>query len=181
MDITIIGSGYVGLVTGVCLSDAGHKVICLDKDENKINNLSNGEVPIFEPGLDTLVKKNIETKNLIFSSELELSLSKSKIIFIAVGTPTSLEGDNADLSQIYSCAEDIANNLENGSTIIVKSTVPVGTCDKIEKIISLKNPNKVFDIVSNPEFLREGSAILDFENPDRFIACLLYTSDAADE
>ena len=170
MDITIIGSGYVGLVTGVCLSDAGHKVICLDKDENKINNLSNGEVPIFEPGLDTLVKKNIETKNLIFSSELELSLSKSKIIFIAVGTPTNLEGDNADLSQIYSCAEDIANNLQNGSTIIVKSTVPVGTCDKIEKIISLRNPNKVFDIVSNPEFLREGSAILDFENPDRIIA-----------
>ena len=170
MNITIIGSGYVGLVTGVCLSDAGHKVICLDKDEIKIDNLSNGRVPIFEPGLDALVKKNIEAKNLIFSSDLELSLGKSKVIFIAVGTPTSLDGDNADLSQIYSCAKDIANNLQDGSTIIIKSTIPVGTCDKVEEIISLKNPNKTFDVVSNPEFLREGSAIIDFENPDRIVA-----------
>jgi UDPglucose 6-dehydrogenase len=144
MNITIIGSGYVGLVTGVCLSDAGHKVICLDKDKIKIDNLSNGRVPIFEPGLDALVKKNIEAKNLIFSSDLESSLGKSKVIFIAVGTPTSLDGDNADLSQIYSCAK--------------------------EEIISLKNPNKTFDVVSNPEFLREGSAIIDFENPDRIVA-----------
>ena len=170
MNITIIGSGYVGLVTGVCLSNAGHKVICLDKNKNKINNLSNGKIPIFEPGLDALVKKNIETKNLIFSSELKLSLSKSKVIFIAVGTPTSLDGNNADLSQIYSCAEDIANTLQEGTTIIIKSTIPVGTCDKIEEIISLKNPDKNFDIISNPEFLREGSAIADFENPDRIIA-----------
>ena len=170
MNITIIGSGYVGLVTGVCLSDAGHKVICLDKDEIKIDNLSNGRVPIFEPGLDALVKKNIEAKNLIFSSDLESSLGKSKVIFIAVGTPTSLDGDNADLSQIYSCAKDIANNLQDGSTIIIKSTIPVGTCDKVEEIISLKNPNKTFDVVSNPEFLREGSAIIDFENPDRIVA-----------
>ena len=172
MDITIIGSGYVGLVTGVCLSDAGHKVICLDKDENKINNLSNGEVPIFEPGLGyACTKEYRKRKTLLFSSEIEvLSLSNLRVIFIAVGTPTSPDSDHADLSQIYSCAEEISNNLQDDCTIIIKSTVPVGTCDKIEKIISLRNPNKVFDIVSNPEFLREGSAILDFENPDRIIA-----------
>jgi UDPglucose 6-dehydrogenase len=169
MNITIIGSGYVGLVTGVCLSDAGHKVICVDKDKSKIANLSRGQIPIYEPGLETLVKKNIKEENLSFSSNIKSSLNASKIIFIAVGTPTSLEGDNADLSQIYSCAKEISESLQDESIIIVKSTVPVGTCDKIEEIISKKNPNKKFEVISNPEFLREGSAISDFENPDRIV------------
>ena len=169
MNITIIGSGYVGLVTGVCLSDAGHKVICVDKDKSKIANLSRGQIPIYEPGLETLVKKNIKEENLSFSSNIKSSLNASKIIFIAVGTPTSLEGDNADLSQIYSCAKEISESLQDESIIIVKSTVPVGTCDKIEEIISKKNPTKKFEVISNPEFLREGSAIRDFENPDRIV------------
>ncbi len=169
MNITIIGSGYVGLVTGVCLSNAGHKVICVDKDKSKINILSKGQIPIYEPGLDSLVKKNIKAKNLSFSSNIKSSLNISKIIFIAVGTPTSLEGDNADLSQIYSCAEEISHSIQDESIIIIKSTVPVGTCDRIEEIISEKNPDKKFEVVSNPEFLREGSAINDFENPDRII------------
>ena len=169
MNITIIGSGYVGLVTGVCLSDAGHKVICVDKDKSKINILSKGQIPIYEPGLDSLVKKNIKAKNLSFSTNIKSSLNISKIIFIAVGTPTSLEGDNADLSQIYSCAEEISHSIQDESIIIIKSTVPVGTCDRIEEIISKKNPDKKFEVVSNPEFLREGSAINDFENPDRII------------
>ena len=169
MNITIIGSGYVGLVTGACLSDAGHKVICVDKDKSKIANLSRGQIPIYEPGLETLVKKNIKEKNLSFSSNIKSSLNASKIIFIAVGTPTSLEGDNADLSQIYSCAKEISESLRDESIIIVKSTVPVGTCDRIEEIISEKNPTKKFEVVSNPEFLREGSAISDFENPDRIV------------
>ena len=169
MNITIIGSGYVGLVTGVCLSDAGHKVICVDKDKSKINILSKGQIPIYEPGLDSLVKKNIKAKNLSFSTNIESSLNISKIIFIAVGTPTSLEGDNADLSQIYSCAEELSHFIQDESIIIIKSTVPVGTCDRIEEIISEKNPDKKFEVVSNPEFLREGSAINDFENPDRII------------
>ena len=131
MNITIIGSGYVGLVTGVCLSDAGHKVICVDKDKSKIANLSKGQIPIYEPGLETLVKKNVKEENLSFSSNIKSSLNASKIIFIAVGTPTSLEGDNADLSQIYSCAKEISESLRDESIIIVKSTVPVGTCDRI--------------------------------------------------
>ena len=169
MNITIIGSGYVGLVTGVCLSDAGHKVICVDKDKSKINILSKGQIPLYEPGLDSLVKKNIKAKNLSFSTNIKSSLNISKIIFIAVGTPTSLEGDNADLSQIYSCAEEISHSIQDESIIIIKSTVPVGTCDRIEEIISEKNPDKKFEVVSNPEFLREGSAINDFENPDRII------------
>lgn len=169
MDISIIGSGYVGLVTGVCLSDAGHTVICLDKDKSKIAKLNNGEIPIFEPGLGSLIQKNMGKKNLSFSSEIKSSLKESKVIFIAVGTPTSPDSDHADLSQIYSCAEEISNNLQNDCTIIIKSTVPVGTCDKVEEIISSKNSNKNFDVVSNPEFLREGSAINDFENPDRII------------
>ena len=169
MNITIIGSGYVGLVTGACLSDAGHKVICVDKDKSKIANLSRGQIPIYEPGLETLVKKNIKEENLSFSSNIKSSLNASKIIFIAVGTPTSLEGDNADLSQIYSCAKEISESLRDESIIIVKSTVPVGTCDKIEEIISKKNPTKKFEVISNPEFLREGSAIRDFENPDRIV------------
>lgn len=169
MDISIIGSGYVGLVTGVCLSDAGHTVICLDKDKSKIAKLNNGEIPIFEPGLGSLIQKNMGKKNLSFSSEIKSSLKESKVIFIAVGTPTSPDSDNADLSQIYSCAEEISNNLQNDCTIIIKSTVPVGTCDKVEEIISSKNSNKNFNVVSNPEFLREGSAINDFENPDRII------------
>lgn len=169
MNITIIGSGYVGLVTGVCLSDAGHKVICVDKDKSKIANLSRGQIPIYEPGLETLVKKNIKEENLSFSSNIKSSLNASKIVFIAVGTPTSLEGDNADLSQIYSCAKEISESLRDESIIIVKSTVPVGTCDRIEEIISEKNPTKKFEVISNPEFLREGSAIRDFENPDRIV------------
>ena len=169
MKISIIGSGYVGLVTGVCMANANQHVTCLDIDEKKIKDLKNGKIPIYEPGLEDLIKEKIKSNVLSFSSEIGQTIRNTDVIFIAVGTPTNTENNEADLSQVFSCAEEIARNIKNNTVVIVKSTVPVGTCDKVEEIINLKNPSLNFDVVSNPEFLREGSAIFDFENPDRII------------
>ena len=169
MKISIIGSGYVGLVTGACLARADQHVTCLDIDEKKIEDLENGKIPIYEPGLEDLIKEKVKNNVLSFSSKVDKTIRNTDVIFIAVGTPTNTDNDGADLSQVFSCAKVIAKNIKNNTVVILKSTVPVGTCDKVEQIISLVNPSIDFDVVSNPEFLREGSAIFDFENPDRVI------------
>ncbi|MDC3308294.1 UDP-glucose/GDP-mannose dehydrogenase family protein [Candidatus Pelagibacter sp.] len=169
MKLCMIGTGYVGLVSGVCFSDLGNDVICVDKDLNKIENLKNGIIPIYEPSLDELVIKNYKNNRLKFSTDLKDSISKSDIIFICVGTPTKKNGNNADLSQIYNVAKEISKSIKKFKIIITKSTVPVTTGDEIEKIISKKVSKKLFSVVSNPEFLREGDAIRDFTYPDRVV------------
>ena len=165
----MIGTGYVGLVSGVCFSDLGNQVICVDKDLTKINKLQNGIIPIYEPGLDELVKKNIKNKKLSFSNDLKNSIKKSDIIFICVGTPTKRGGSSADLSQIYVVAKELSKSINKFKIIITKSTVPVTTGDEIEKILLRKNSKNKFAVVSNPEFLREGEAIRDFIYPDRIV------------
>jgi UDPglucose 6-dehydrogenase len=165
----MIGTGYVGLVSGVCFSDLGNDVICVDKDNKKVNDLKKGIIPIFEPGLEELVLKNYKNKRLKFSTNLKESVSKSDIIFICVGTPTKKNGNGADLSQVYNVAKEIRNSISKFKIIITKSTVSVTTGDEIEKIISQKVPKKNFSVVSNPEFLREGEAIRDFYKPDRIV------------
>ena len=169
MKITIIGTGYVGLVSGACFAEFGVDVVCIDKDIDKINNLKNGKIPIFEPGLEDLVKKNSLAKRLHFDTELKRYLNKSDAIFIAVGTPSRRGDGHADLSYVYEVAREIAENLNNYSVIVNKSTVPVGTGKKVKEIIKKKNPELDFDVASNPEFLREGSAIDDFMRPDRVV------------
>ncbi len=169
MKLCMIGTGYVGLVSGVCFSDLGNDVICVDKDINKINNLRNSVIPIYEPGLDELVKKNFKAGRLSFTSDLSKAVKSSNIIFICVGTPTKKNGNGADLSQIFSAAKEISKNINSYKIIINKSTVPVTTGDQLEKIILKKNNKKLFSIVSNPEFLREGEAIRDFIYPDRVV------------
>ena len=169
MKICMIGTGYVGLVSGVCFSDLGNDVICVDKDQNKINNLKQGIIPIYEPGLEELVLKNYKNKRLKFSTDLNNSIKKSDIVFICVGTPTKKNGTGADLSQIYSVAKEISSSINRFKIIITKSTVPVTTGDEIEKIISKKINKEKFSVVSNPEFLREGEAIRDFIYPDRIV------------
>ena len=169
MKLCMIGTGYVGLVSGVCFSDLGNDVICVDKDKDKINLLKKGKVPIYEPGLSELVVKNFKNKRLAFSSDLKDSVKKSDIIFICVGTPTKKGGSSADLSQIYNVAKELSLSLNKFKIIITKSTVPVTTGDEIEKIILKKNNKNRFTVVSNPEFLREGEAIRDFTYPDRII------------
>ena len=165
----MIGTGYVGLVSGVCFSDLGNDVICVDKDKKKIDLLKKGKIPIYEPGLSELVIKNYKNKRLTFSSDLKLAVKYSDIIFICVGTPTKKNGDSADLSQVYSVAKELSSSINKYKIIITKSTVPVTTGDEIEKIIAKKNNKKKFSIVSNPEFLREGEAIRDFTYPDRIV------------
>ena len=169
MKLCMIGTGYVGLVSGVCFSDLGNDVICVDKDLNKIENLKNGIIPIYEPGLEELVIKNYKNNRLKFSTNLKDSISKSDVIFICVGTPTKKNGNNADLSQVYNVANEISEFIKKFKIIITKSTVPVTTGDELEKIISKKVSKKLFSVVSNPEFLREGEAIRDFYKPDRII------------
>ena len=169
MKLCMIGTGYVGLVSGVCFSDLGNEVICVDKDKNKIDLLKKGKIPIFEPGLSELVIKNFKNKRLTFSTNLKKSINNSDIIFICVGTPTKKGGSSADLSQIYNVAKEISSSINKFKIIITKSTVPVTTGDEIEKIIAKKNSKKKFSIVSNPEFLREGEAIRDFIYPDRIV------------
>ena len=169
MKLCMIGTGYVGLVSGVCFSDLGNDVICVDKDLNKIKDLKKGIIPIYEPGLDELVLKNFKNKRLKFSTNLKDSVSKSDIIFICVGTPTKKNGSAADLSQVYNVAKEISTDISKFKIIITKSTVPVTTGDEIEKIISKKVSKKLFSVVSNPEFLREGEAIRDFSYPDRVV------------
>ena len=169
MKLCMIGTGYVGLVSGVCFSDLGNDVICVDKNFEKIQDLKKGIIPIYEPGLDELVLKNYKNKRLKFSTNLHESILKSDIIFICVGTPTKKNGTAADLSQIYNVAKEIRKSILRFKIIITKSTVPVTTGDEIEKIILQKIPKKFFSVVSNPEFLREGEAIRDFTYPDRII------------
>ena len=169
MKLCMIGTGYVGLVSGVCFSDLGNDVICVDKDINKINLLKKGKVPIYEPGLSELVIKNYKNKKLKFSSDLKTSVKNSDIIFICVGTPTKKGGSSADLSQIYNVAKELGSSINKFKIIITKSTVPVTTGDEVEKILSKKNDKNKFAVVSNPEFLREGEAIRDFTYPDRIV------------
>ena len=169
MKLCMIGTGYVGLVSGVCFSDLGNDVICVDRDLKKIDDLKKGIIPIYEPGLEELVLKNYKNKRLKFSTNLKDSISKSDIIFICVGTPTKNKGNGADLSQIYNVAKEIRISISKFKIIITKSTVPVTTGDEIEKIISKKISKKLFSVVSNPEFLREGEAIRDFTYPDRVV------------
>ena len=169
MKLCMIGTGYVGLVSGVCFSDLGNDVICVDQDIKKINNLKKGIIPIYEPGLDELVLKNYKNNRLKFSTDLKDSVSKSDIIFICVGTPSKKNGNGADLSQIYNVAKEIRSFISRFKIVITKSTVSVTTGDEIEKIISQKVSKKFFSVVSNPEFLREGEAIRDFYKPDRII------------
>ncbi len=169
MKLCMIGTGYVGLVSGVCFSDLGNEVICVDKDITKINNLKKGIIPIYEPGLEELVLKNYKNKRLNFSTNLKESVKKSDIVFICVGTPTKKNSNSADLSQIYAVAKELSTSVNRFKIIINKSTVPVTTGDEIEKIISRKANKKFFSVVSNPEFLREGEAIRDFIYPDRVV------------
>ena len=169
MKLCMIGTGYVGLVSGVCFSDLGNDVICVDRDSNKIENLKDGIIPIYEPGLGELVVKNYKLNRLKFSTNLKDSILKSDIIFICVGTPTKINGNGADLTQIYNVAKEISKSVNKFKIIITKSTVPVATGDEIEKIISKRVSQKLFSVVSNPEFLREGDAIRDFNYPDRLV------------
>ncbi len=169
MNICVIGTGYVGLVTGTCFADFGVSVICVDNDSDKIEMLKRGEIPIYEPGLKELVDKNVEQKRLTFTTDLSESIKKSLVIFIAVGTPPREDG-SADLSYIEEVARTIAGNLNGYKVIVTKSTVPVGTGSLIEKIIKKDQPGShQFDVASNPEFLREGSAIEDFMRPNRVV------------
>ena len=165
----MIGTGYVGLVSGVCFADLGNDVICIDHDLKKVEGLKKGIIPIYEPGLEELVLKNYKNKRLKFSTNLKDSILKSDIIFICVGTPTKKNGNGADLNQIYNVAKEIRSSISKFKIIITKSTVPVTTGDEIEKIISQKVSKKLFSVVSNPEFLREGEAIRDFIYPDRVV------------
>jgi len=169
MKLCMIGTGYVGLVSGVCFADLGNDVICIDRDIKKVEDLKKGIIPIYEPGLEELVLKNYKNKRLKFSTNLKDSIAKSDIIFICVGTPTKKNSDGADLSQIYNVAKEIRNSISKFKIIITKSTVPITTGDEIEKIISHMVSKKLFSVVSNPEFLREGEAIRDFTYPDRVI------------
>ena len=169
MKICFVGTGYVGLVSGVCFSDLGNSVICIDKDKDKLARLENGDIPIFEPGLSELVRKNLEAGRLSFSDDLISSIKKSDIVFIAVGTPTAKDGVSADLSQVFSVARLISKRIKSHKIIVTKSTVPIGTGDKIEKILNKNKKKGLFTIISNPEFLREGEAIKDFKYPDRIV------------
>ena len=170
MKLCMIGTGYVGLVSGTCFADLGNDVVCVDKDLNKIENLKKGISPIYEPGLEELIKKNYKNGRLKFSTNLKDSVTKSTIVFICVGTPTKKNGNAADLSQVYSVAKKIRSYIKSKFKIIItKSTVPVTTGDEIEKILSKNKSKKLFSVVSNPEFLREGEAIRDFIYPDRIV------------
>jgi UDPglucose 6-dehydrogenase len=170
MKITVIGSGYVGLVSGACFSAFGHEVVCVDKDEKKIENLKKGIIPIYEPGLDDMVLENVKAGRLNFTIEPKDCIGEADAIFIAVGTPTSRRGDGyADLTYVYEVAKEIAPLLKGYTVIVDKSTVPVGTAQEVKRIIKENNPEADFDVASNPEFLREGAAIDDFMRPDRVV------------
>ena len=169
MRIAMIGAGYVGLVSGACFSDFGHVVTCIDSDAAKIRELQNGNLPIFEPGLDALVASNVEAGRLSFASESAAAIRVADAIFLAVGTPSRRGDGFADLSYVYDAAREIAAELEGFTVIVIKSTVPVGTNDEVDAIIRKLRPDADFTVVSNPEFLREGAAIEDFKRPDRVV------------
>ena len=172
MNITIVGSGYVGLVSGTCFSEMGNKVVCVDIDQKKIDKLNNGIIPIFEPGLEAMVLKNIKNNNLFFTTDLSEALKDSEIVFIAVGTPMGDDG-SADLQYVLAVAKSIGKSMQKRLVVVDKSTVPIGTADKvkatIQKELELRNVDIEFDVVSNPEFLKEGAAIADFMKPDRVV------------
>ena len=165
----MIGTGYVGLVSGACFADLGNDVFCVDKNKEKINILNDNKIPIYEPGLKELVNKNFDSGRLKFTTDLDLAVKSSDIIFICVGTPTSKKKNAADLSFVFDAAKQIASSINNFKIIVTKSTVPVTTGDKIEKIILKKKKRNLFEVISNPEFLREGDAIRDFRFPDRIV------------
>jgi UDPglucose 6-dehydrogenase len=169
MHIAMIGSGYVGLVSGACLADFGHTVVCIDNDEGKIEALKAGKMPIFEPGLQALVQSNVRQRRLSFSIDLKEAVASSQAIFIAVGTPSRRGDGHADLSYVYQAARAIGASLAGFAVIVTKSTVPVGTGDEVERIVRETRPDADFAVVSNPEFLREGAAIGDFKRPDRIV------------
>lgn len=169
MRIAVIGSGYVGLVSGACLADFGHDVTCIDSDAAKIAALNAGVMPIYEPGLDQIVAKNATARRLLFTTELDEAVGNAEAVFIAVGTPSRRGDGHADLSYVYAVAHDIARSIKGFTVVITKSTVPVGTGDEVERIIRETNPQADVAVVSNPEFLREGAAIEDFKRPDRIV------------
>ena len=169
MKIAMIGTGYVGLVSGVCFSDFGHDVVCVDNNSAKIEMLERGEVPIFEPGLDVLLAKNVEAGRLTFTRDLAAAVDGAEAVFIAVGTPTRRGDGHADLTYVYAAAEEIARALTGYAVIVTKSTVPVGTNREVARRVRTANPDAAFDVASNPEFLREGAAIDDFMRPDRVV------------
>jgi UDPglucose 6-dehydrogenase len=168
MKIAVIGSGYVGLVSGACFSEFGHQVICIDMDAGKIDRLKKGQIPIYEPGLDDLVARNAAAKRLSFSTDIA-DIAGAQAIFIAVGTPSRRGDGHADMTYVYGAARQIAENLKDYAVIVTKSTVPVGTGREVERIVREANPKAQFDVASNPEFLREGAAINDFMRPDRVV------------
>ena len=169
MKISVIGSGYVGLVSGACFTEFGHSVICADLDQSKIDALNESLIPIYEPGLDQIVKRNSSSGTLTFTTDVEDAVRKTDVVFIAVGTPSRRGDGHADLSYVYSAARTIASAMEGYTVVVTKSTVPVGTGDEVERIIRETNPDADFSVVSNPEFLREGAAIEDFKRPDRIV------------
>ncbi|MEO0653558.1 MAG: UDP-glucose/GDP-mannose dehydrogenase family protein [Pseudomonadota bacterium] len=169
MKIAMIGAGYVGLVSGVCFSDFGHEVVCVDVDPAKVDMLNAGEVPIFEPGLEALMARNVEAGRLTFTGDLAAAVGESDAVFIAVGTPTRRGDGHADLTYVFEAAKQIAQAMKGYTVVVTKSTVPVGTNDKVAEIIAETNPDADFDVASNPEFLREGAAIDDFMRPDRVV------------
>ena len=171
MKVTVFGTGYVGLVTGACFADVGHDVCCVDIDQDKIESLKNGEIPIYEPGLTEIVLGNVAQSRLVFTTSAEEGVAHGDVIFIAVGTPPKEDG-TADLQYVLKVAQDIASHLTRQTVIVNKSTVPVGTVDLVEQTISetlagRSRSDVIFDVCSNPEFLKEGSAISDFRKPDR--------------
>jgi len=169
MKITIIGAGYVGLVSSVCFSDFGHDVVCVEKSPERLAKLQAGEVPIYEPGLDELMARNVEAERLSFTGDLAEGIKDAAAIFIAVGTPTRRGGGHADLSYVMAAAKEIATALDHYAVVVTKSTVPVGTNAQVKEVITITNPRAEFDVASNPEFLREGAAIDDFMRPDRIV------------
>ena len=169
MRIAMIGTGYVGLVSGACMADFGHDVVCVDKDAAKIAALQRGQLPVYEPGLHDLVGSNVKQGRLEFATSLEEAVRTADVVFIAVGTPSRRGDGHADLSYVYDAAREIAAAIEGFTAVITKSTVPVGTGDEIERIIREVRPDADFVVVSNPEFLREGAAIHDFKHPDRIV------------
>lgn len=169
MRIVVVGTGYVGLVSGACFADFGHHVTCVDKDEAKIASLQRGEIPIFEPDLDRVVQTNASAGRLVFTTQLGSVVSEAEAVFIAVGTPSRRGDGHADLSYVYAASREIAEALQGFTVVITKSTVPVGTGDEVERIIMQANPSADFVVASNPEFLREGAAVRDFKHPDRIV------------
>ncbi|MHA3841488.1 UDP-glucose dehydrogenase family protein [Sphingomonas aestuarii] len=169
MRIVMIGSGYVGLVSGACFADFGHEVVCVDKDATKVDKLNAGGIPIYEPGLDELVARNVAARRLSFTTELAGPVGDADVVFIGVGTPARRGDGHADLSYVYAAAREIGAALKGFTVVVTKSTVPVGTGDEVERIIAEENPQADFAVASNPEFLREGAAIEDFKRPDRIV------------